>query len=131
MSTIFFFLEVKSRIKFNSDTNAPISRISTFFSNQIGCCNYKGGKESPGDKVTCFVQAIEIRSRRTDLTGDTYLSISLRREFECQFYDHSSNRCERFARVKVKHEGACATSFTVVTRVIVHAKRSASKIWMS
>jgi len=28
-----------------------------FFSNQIGCCNYKGGKKSPGDKVTRFVQA--------------------------------------------------------------------------
>jgi len=127
-----FFLEVKSRIKFNSVI--PMLRspeFLLFFKIRLDVAITKEGKKVQVIKLHVSCRPGEIRSRRTDLTWDMYLSISLRREFECQFYDHSSNHCERFARVKVKYEGACATSFTVVNRVIVHAKRSASKIWMS
>lgn len=128
MNTIFFSLKVNWRIKCN-ETVVPVHRfrLELFFSNWIGCCNYRRGEKSPDDKVTRSMQA-----RKYDQGGPAWQGIC---SFDfspawiwMQFYDHSYNRCETLARVKAKREGACATSFTVVTRVIVHAKRSASKI---
>lgn len=69
------------------------------------------------------MQARKIEEERP--AWDMYLQFRFLSWIQMSFYDHSYNRCETFARVKAKREGACATSFTVVTRVIVRVKRQA------
>lgn len=85
MTNVFLSLKMKSRIKlyWNNDTNASIpSRISVFFSSQIGCCNYRGERR----KVQMIKLHVSCKPENTARrSGRPAVSISLRREFECHF----------------------------------------------
>jgi len=122
MITVSFFLDVKSKVKCRSSIGEPLLEFLTL-SIRIGCCNFKRAqliKLHVPHKPRNMAEKIDWPGICSFDFSSAWIRIPL--------YDRSDNHHKMFARVKAKREGACATSFTVLTRVIVHAKRRSENV---
>lgn len=123
MITVSFFSTWNQ--KWNAETvsvNRPLLEF-LILSIRIGCCNFKRVqliKLHVLYKPRNTAEKIDWPSIRSFDFSSAWIRIPL--------YDRPDNHRKVFARVKAKREGACATSFTVFTRVIVHAKRRSENV---